>query len=259
MDTEIIRMLKSLDLFQGTPEHLLTRIAAGTKIIELAKGDVLVNQGDPSDSLFVIRRGWVKIVTPGKSGDEVVLNQCGPGQVIGEMSLIDQQPRSNSIIALSQANLLEIKYSAILENLPDHPALAMSLLRDMSARLRFANVYIEEAVEWCHQIAAGNYDFVEKQVEQTQTTIIDLNKTHEARASAFLSSFFKMVKDVRHREEALKRQVQELTIQIDAAKREQTVQEVTSTSFFADLQAVAKKLRGGRRDVRIKRPSEQDE
>jgi CRP-like cAMP-binding protein len=258
MSTELADRLKNLDLFKGVPEYVINRIADQTRSIELSKDDLLVKEGDPSDSLFVIRRGWVKIVTQGAAGNEVVLNQCGPGQIIGEMSLIDQLPRSNSIIALSPATLLEIKYSAIMESLNENPAFALSMLRDMSTRLRFANVYIEEAIQWCQQIAEGNYEFVEAQVERTQSTIMDMNKSHEARASAFLSSFFKMVKDIRRREENLKQQLQELTIQIDQAKKEQTVKELTDTSFFSELQAAAQKLRRKRTDL-VDHPSEQDE
>ena len=257
MDTELASRLKNLDLFKGVPEHIVNKIADQTRSLELQKGDFLVKKGDPSDSLFVIRRGWVKIVTQGAAGNEVVLNQCGPGQIIGEMSLIDQLPRSNSIIALSPTVLLEIKYNVILENINENPVFALSMLRDMSTRLRFANVYIEEAVQWCQQIAEGNYAFVEVQVERTQSTIMDMNKSHEARASAFLSSFFKMVKDVRRREEDLKQQLQELTIQIDQAKKEQSVRELTNTSFFSELQAAARKLRKKRTDP-LDNPPDQD-
>lgn len=243
MDAEILESLKKLPLFREIPENILTRIAAHSEIRELNRGDILVREGEPSDSLFIIRTGWVKVVAKGVQGEEIILNQCGPGQIIGEMSLLDQEARSNTIIALSPVKLIEIKYSIILELVDESPLLTMALLRDMSSRLRFANAYIEETVEWCQQIAAGNYDFVEDQVSRTQSTIIDLTQSHQARASAFLSSFFKMVRNVRQREEGLRRQLQELTIQIDEAKRQQVVSEITETSFFEDLQAAAQKLR----------------
>jgi CRP-like cAMP-binding protein len=243
MDTEILESLKKLPFFKEIPENILTRIAAHSEIRELSRSDVLVREGDPSNSLFIIRQGWVKVVAKGIQGEEIILNQCGPGQIIGEMSLIDQEARSNTIIALSPVKLIEIKYNIILELVRESPVLTMALLRDMSSRLRFANAYIEETVEWCQQIAAGNYDFVEDQVSQTQSTIVDLTQSHQARASAFLSSFFKMVRNVRQREEGLRRQLQELTIQIDETKRQQTVTEITETTFFEDLQAAAQKLR----------------
>lgn len=255
MNEELLNRIKKLDLFRDAPDDILAKIADQTTMLDLEKDDVIAREGDPSDSLFVIRRGWVKIVTGGKQGEEVVLNQVGPGQIVGEMSLIDQQPRSSTMIALSPVKLMEIKYDGILEVIDQYPRLALSFLRDMTSRLRFANAYIEETVEWCQHIAAGNYDFVEKQVEQTQSTIVDMTRSDEARASAFLSSFFKMVKGVRQREESLKKQVQELRIEIDEVKRQQSVTELTSSNFFEELQAAARKLRR-KRGTNVNDPSE---
>jgi CRP-like cAMP-binding protein len=243
MDAEILEALQKLPLFNGLPQAVLIRIAEHSETRELVKGDVLVRVGDPSDSLFIIRQGWVKVVGRGNKGEEIILNQCGPGQIIGEMSLIDQLPRSTTMIAISAVKLMEIKYNVVREVIEDSPALTMALLRDMTNRLRFANTYIEEAVEWCQQIAAGNYEFVEDQVDRSRSTIVDLTQSHEARASAFLSSFFKMIRQVRQREEGLKQQLQELTIQIDETKRQQTVTEITESTFFEGLQAAAQRLR----------------
>ncbi|MCB0164524.1 MAG: cyclic nucleotide-binding domain-containing protein [Anaerolineae bacterium] len=243
MNEELINRIKKLDLFKGAPDDILAKIADKTTMLDLEKNTVIVREGDPSDSLFIIRRGWIKIVSDGRQGEEVVLNQVGPGQIVGEMSLIDKQPRSSTMIALSPVKLMEIKYDGILDVIDQYPRLALSFLRDMTSRLRFANAYIEETVEWCQHIAAGNYEFVEKRVEQTQSTIIDMARSDEARASAFLSSFFKMVRGVKQREEALKQQVQELKIEIDEVKRQKAVTELTSSNFFEELQAAARKLR----------------
>lgn len=257
MQTEIINRLKKLTLFQDASDDILARIAEQSTMLDLDKGDVIACQGDPSESLFVIRRGWVKIVTDGVNGEEVVLNQVGPGQIVGEMALLDQQPRSSTMIALSPVKLMEIKYEGVMAVIDDHPQIALSFLKDMTTRLRFANAYVEETVEWCQHIAAGNYDFVEKRVEQTQSTIIDMTRSDEARASAFLSSFFQMVRNVREREETLKQQLKELKIEIDEAKRQQAVTELTGSDFFGELQEAARKLRQ-KRNKGVKKPPDKD-
>jgi len=113
----------------------------------------------------------------------------------------------------------------------------------MSDRLRFANAYIEETIVWSQHIAAGNYDFVQRRVEENQSTIVNTDLTYQARASAFLSSFFKMVEGVKKREEDLKQQVQQLIIEIDEVKRQRAVKELTETDFFEHLQTTARKLR----------------
>jgi CRP-like cAMP-binding protein len=252
-----IKHLQKLSLFKDTPEAVLSNIARKSKMRDLAKGDILARQGAPSDSLFIIRRGWVKIVAEGSGGEEVVLNQCGPGQVIGEMSLLDQKPRSNTMVAISNANVLEVQYEVVLETLQEYPQLSLSFLRDMSDRLRFANAYIEETIIWSQHIAAGDYDFVKSQVEETQSTIVDISLSDQARASAFLSAFFKMVEGVRQREENLMQQVHQLKIEIDEARRQEAVKELTETDFFEHLQAEAQKLREERK-TKIRKQTEQD-
>ncbi len=254
-ESKIIKYLERLSIFQGAPESLLEKLAGKVTMRSLTKGEALAQEGDPSDSLFIIRTGWVKIVASGFNHEEVVLNQCGPGQIVGEMSLIDRQPRSNAMVALSPTEVLEISYEVVLEALNEYPLLALSFLRDMSDRLRFANAYIEETIVWSQHIAAGNYDFVAKRVEETHATIVSSNLSYQARASAFLSAFFKMVEGVKKREESLKRQVQELTIQIDEVKRQKAVQELTESEFFENLQATAHKLRQQRAD-KVKKSSE---
>jgi CRP-like cAMP-binding protein len=242
-ENKIVKYLERLSIFQGAPESLFEKLASKVTLRSLAKGEVLAKEGDPSNSLFVIRTGWIKIVASGPNGEEVVLNQCGPSQIVGEMSLIDRQPRSNAMVALSPTEVFEISYDVVLEALNDYPLLALSFLRDMSDRLRFANAYIEETIVWSQHIAAGNYDFVQERVEETHATIVSTSLSYQARASAFLSAFFKMVEGVKKREESLKRQVQELTIQIDEVKRQKAVKELTENEFFENLQATAHKLR----------------
>lgn len=248
MDSRLIKSLGKQPLFQGTPEDVLAKVAEQVTIRHLNDGEILIEKDAPSDSLFIIRRGFLKIVGEGKEGQEIILNHLGPGQIVGEMSVIDKLPRSNTVAALKEAEVMEIKYSTILDVLNQHPVLALSLLQEMSSRVRFANAYIEETVQWCQHIAAGNYDFVKSQVEQTQTTVVDIARSDQARAGAFLSGFFRMVQDVQKREDELKQQVRQLTIQIDEVKRQQSVQELTDTNFFADLKAAAQKLRQERKD-----------
>jgi CRP-like cAMP-binding protein len=257
-DDKLIQSLQKLSLLKDTPPPVLQKIAARARFRDLSKGEMLVRQGDTSDSLFIIRRGWVKIVAEGSSGEEVVLKQCGPGQVIGEMALLDQQPRSNTIVGLSEANVLEIKYEAVIDALNEHPQLALAFLRDMSDRLRFANAYIEETIIWSQHIATGDYDFVQNQVQETQSTIIDISLSDQARASAFLSAFFKMIEGVKKREEKLMQQVNQLRIEIDEVKRQQAVEELTETQFFEQLQETARKLRA-ERDEKRRRQSEQSD
>ncbi len=258
-DPKLVKYLSRQSFFKNAPENILAKLANRITTRTLEKGGLLIRQGDASHSLFMIRQGWVNIVAHSEGGEDVVLNQYGPGQILGEMSLIDKNPRSNTVVALRPTEVFEIEYDTILEILHEHPILAISFLQEMSNRVRFANAYIEESIAWCRHIADGDYSFVQKQVEQSQATIVDASFTHQARASAFLRVFFKMAESIQKREEALKQKVKDLIIEIDEVKRQQKVKEVVETEYFEELQATAKKLRRERHAKIKKRPAANDD
>jgi CRP-like cAMP-binding protein len=258
MSHPLMKYLKGLPLFKRAPDEVLNFMATQTRERQLNKDDILIRQGDTSQSLFIIRTGWIKIITVGQHGEEIMLNQIGPGQIIGEMSLIDRQPRSNTVVAISPVTALEIDYDTVLAVLQQHPALTQAFLHEISERVRFANAYISEAIEWCQHIAEGNYDFVEAQMQQSQATIIGIAQSHQARANAFMSAFFNMAKSVRKREEQLQQQIQQLIIQVDEAKRQKAVKEITDSEFFENLQATAHKFRQ-RRDAQRNRPPDESD
>jgi CRP-like cAMP-binding protein len=243
MNPELSSYLQRLPLFHNVPASVVATVADKLTVRTLAKGEVLVRQGEISNSFFIIRMGWVKIVTTGAKGEEVVLNQVGPGQIIGEMGVIDQNLRSATIVAISLATVLEIGREVFIEVLNQYPLLALTLARSMAERLRFANNYTEKAIEWSQHIIEGDYNFVLQEVQIEQATIVDPNQSLAAKASAFLSTFFKMVKNVKEREDNLKQQMQQLTIQIDEVKRQKAVKELTENTFFGNLQQTAYKLR----------------
>ncbi len=161
MTDELISRLKKIPLFGSLQEDALAVVAQKVTARKLAKGDVLMRKGEPGDSLFLINQGWVKIVTVDSKGDELILNKCGPGESIGEMSLIDRGPRSATVIALEDAEALELDQKSFQEILDKRPDVSLGIMQKYSARLRFATTYIEKAIDWSQKTAAGDYSFVE--------------------------------------------------------------------------------------------------
>lgn len=235
--------LQKLPLFSELPQDMLREIAQTMVKLDLGAGDEVFHKGDPGDALYVIRTGWVKIVTEDAHGEELVLNQCGPSDAIGEMSLVDGQPRSASVIALSDAEVYRLSRDNFLSILDDHPALALDIIRNVSGRLRFATTYIEQAIEWSKRIAAGDYASAIKQIQTTQSSAGLDGQSNADRASELLTAFFSMVQGVKEREDKLRQQLHELTIQIDEAKRHEEVENLTRSDFFKELKASAQKMR----------------
>jgi CRP-like cAMP-binding protein len=243
MDTkDIIKYLQKLPLFDGLPDEIIVDMAGEVSSRKLTKDEVLFSRGGPGESLFVIRTGWVKITTVDGDGDELVLNHCGPSEVIGEMALIDKEPRSASVVALSPVEVIELKRNTFMEALYKQPLLAVDVMRNLSGRIRYATTYIEKAIEWSHRIAEGDYGFAMSQIQNVQSTMIR-EKSDEARAGQLLSAFFEMVQGVQEREENLKQQLRELSIEVDETKRKQEFESLTESTFFSNLKSAAQRMR----------------
>lgn len=100
-----------------------------------ANGEVIFNEGDQGDALYVIQFGQVKILkrTP---TTEITLAVLGPGEILGEMSLFDQKERSASAVAVGEARVLTVDRRKFFATMSRDPTLAFKILSTMSARIR---------------------------------------------------------------------------------------------------------------------------
>ncbi len=92
--------LRSIPLFSKLDQAELQRLGELTREKNYPKGSVIVFEDDPGDSLFIVREGRVKVVLIGEDGREVILGVLGVGEHFGELSLIDDMPRSAHVIAM---------------------------------------------------------------------------------------------------------------------------------------------------------------
>lgn len=238
MTDDITEQLKKITIFHGLSAESLTAIAQQASTRKIKKGDVLMQKGELGDSLFLIHDGWVKITTVDSKGDELILNQCGPGESIGEMALLDRGPRSASAVALGDGEILELNREMFEKILDQRPDVSLAIIRGYSTRLRFATTYIERAIDWAQKIAEGDYSFI----DQSQTLLNNVS-ADDSKAAQLLSAFFTMVRKVKEREDGLKQQLEKLTFEIDQTRRKQEFEEITSTEFYANLKEQAKTLR----------------
>ena len=131
--------LASIPLFSGLDEAELQQFAALTRERSYPKGSVILFEHDPGDSLFIVREGRVKVVLVGEDGREVILGVLGVGEYFGELSLIDDRPRSAHVIAMEDATLLVLRREDFRRRVESNPAVAWSLLLELSRRLRQAD------------------------------------------------------------------------------------------------------------------------
>lgn len=241
MSENISSQLKKSFLFRGLQNDALTAVAQKVSVRDLTEGDVLMRRGETGDSLFMINDGWFKIVTQDANGGELIINKTGPGETIGEMALVDEAPRSATVIAISNAKVFELKKDAFQEILDQRPDVALALIRGFSSRLRFSTTYIQKAIDWSQKIAIGDYGFIDNTQQFPRGSESDDDK-----ATQLLSAFFQMVRSVKAREDELKQKLEKLTLEIDESRRKQEFEDLTSTDFYANLKEQAKKLRAQR-------------
>jgi CRP-like cAMP-binding protein len=131
--------LGTVQLFSGLDNQELQYFADLTREKFYPKGSVILFENDPGDSLFVVRQGRVKVVLIGEDGREVILGVLTVGDHFGELSLIDDRPRSAHVIAMDDAHLLVLRREDFRKRVESSPAVAWSLLTELSRRLRAAD------------------------------------------------------------------------------------------------------------------------
>ena len=137
--TQNVDFLATVPLFNGLDRNELERFAEVTREKSYPKGSVILFEDDPGDSLFVVRDGRVKVVLIGEDGREVILGVLGVGEYFGELSLIDDRPRSAHVIAMEDSNLLVLRREDFRKRVESSPSVAWSLLTELSRRLRRAD------------------------------------------------------------------------------------------------------------------------
>lgn len=121
------------------PPHPFGDLGASAVSRRFSSGTALFHAGDPSDWVALVMRGRVKIVETTADSREVLLAIRGPGQLIGELSAIDGQPRSASAVAMDDVEVQLVGAAGFHSYLEANPAAAVALLRLVTVRLRDAD------------------------------------------------------------------------------------------------------------------------
>jgi CRP-like cAMP-binding protein len=98
-------------------------------------GETIIRQGDVGDTMYVVQEGQVEVVVE-HGGQEVLLAIRGAGQPIGEMEIIERQPRSATVRARGQARVLTVDKKSFLRRIHEDPSLAFYMMQTMSHRIR---------------------------------------------------------------------------------------------------------------------------
>ena len=139
----MIKLLRKVPLFFELDEGELASIATLASSIDVKKKNIVVQEFDPGDSMYVILKGEVKISTYSADGREVVLALLGKGSFFGEMALLDEEPRSATVTTMINSKLAHIRRRDLVPLLMERPAITLKLLTEITSRLRRTSRILE--------------------------------------------------------------------------------------------------------------------
>lgn len=139
----LMRWLPTIALFGGLQEPTLRRLIQMMGVHRCQSGEEIIKQGEAGRALFIVFDGEVMVAREGDSRRRIKMIRLGPGEFFGEMSLIDIQKRSASVIVQTPSVLYSLGnrdlYQLYLEDVPGYVMVLQNLCRELSRRLRTTN------------------------------------------------------------------------------------------------------------------------
>jgi CRP/FNR family cyclic AMP-dependent transcriptional regulator len=132
-------LLRNVPLFSVLPESQLSLLTGLVGRKSFPRGTSIISAGDTTDSLYVIISGRLKVMMSDDEGREVILAILNPNEFFGEMGLIDDHPRSATVVAIEACELLSLAKRDFKKCLEDNFELAMTVMRGLVRRLREAD------------------------------------------------------------------------------------------------------------------------
>jgi len=126
-----VEHLRNVSLFAGMSKKELERVAGAGGEVGVAEGTVIMQQGEGGRSAYVILSGEFMVRRNGRK-----VATLGPGAIVGELSLLDDQPRSATVVCTAPAHVLEVTSGQFRAVLDEVPALAHKLMAAMAGRVR---------------------------------------------------------------------------------------------------------------------------
>jgi CRP/FNR family cyclic AMP-dependent transcriptional regulator len=132
-------VLKSVPLFASFPDEQLRTLVGVVTRRSAPRGSVIMAAGDQIDSLYIVISGRLKVMMGDAEGKEVILSLIGPGEFFGEMGLIDDSPRSASVVTIEPCELLSITKRDFKKCLAENFEMCQAVMRGLVRRLREAD------------------------------------------------------------------------------------------------------------------------
>ena len=135
--------LRTLPIFETLDNASLEFLVRASELRRVAKGEEVLHAGDSTVSIYFVLSGGLRVEVSDDEGREVILSMLGPGEMFGEMGVLDDYERSATVVAVESSSLVVIAKAEFKRCLEAHPDVALFIMRDLSRRLRLADRKIE--------------------------------------------------------------------------------------------------------------------
>lgn len=143
MATELRELLRRASLFAGLDDAALASLAGHLRRRTFRRDTMIFHKDQAGDALYIVESGRVRLFVPAEGGEELTVDIAGPGEVFGELALLDGRPRSASAEAVDDTVAYTIDRETFKQALATTPGLAAALIELLSARLRHVTAYAE--------------------------------------------------------------------------------------------------------------------
>ena len=176
-------LLKNSFLFKEVDASILAEIASQAQDLELLAGETLFEQNSAPDAMYFLEAGQIHVVRHYRSGKEVILATEVPYYVIGELSLLANQARTGSVVAVGNCDLVKVNRDTIESFSHKYPEIALKALSHLGKRLYRLNLHVRESA--IGNVQARIATLLSLMVnEETGDITEDINITQLARATA---------------------------------------------------------------------------
>jgi CRP/FNR family cyclic AMP-dependent transcriptional regulator len=179
-------MLEIVPLFDGLSTDTIAKIESRAVPRNYPRNAVVISEGDEATSMFIILSGSVKVYHTEADGKETILNTQGPGPHFGDLALVDDAPRSASVMTLEPSRLLVLSKAAFKECLEESPEVGYHLVQALARQVR----RLTETVNMMGRDVYGRIRTILESlaVEREGTLVIDQAMTQQDIANRIASS-----------------------------------------------------------------------
>lgn len=136
--TPSLQFLKSIPLFEALSNRAMHTIEQNLSKRHFTQGEVLFREGDPGEVLYIVKSGQVRIYVSGSNYETSVILFVRPGDIFGELAIVDGLPRSASATALKDTIVFTIQRHIFRALMRQYPQLALNFMKLLSVRVRYS-------------------------------------------------------------------------------------------------------------------------